>query len=60
MDWDLLYIFIIGLGFFILKFVKIVGKIKIKKKKDWDDMAADVAQCERKDIKRYASAFNNI
>ena len=40
---------------------KIVGKIKIKKKKkDWDDMAVDVDQRERSDIKRYASAFSNI
>ena len=51
--------------FIILKFVKtcfkIVGKIKIKKKKkDWDDMAIDVAQRECNDIKRYASAFSNI
>ena len=51
--------------FIILKFVKncfkIVGQIKIKKKKkDWDDMAAVVAQRERSNIKRYASAFSNI
>ena len=50
--------------FIILKFVKncfkIVGQIKIKKKKDWDYMAAVVAQRERSDIKRYASAFSNI
>ena len=41
-------------------FFKIVGKINLKKKKNWDDIAADMAQRERSDIKCYVSAFSNI
>ena len=56
----------IRLGFIInLKFIceicknyfKIVGQIIILKK-NGNDMAADVAQRERNNIKRYASAWN--
>ena len=34
----------------------IVGQIK----KNWNDMAADLAQPDHSSIKRYASAFSNI
>ena len=31
-----------------------------EKKKDWNDMAVDVVQCECSNIECYASAFSNI
>ena len=40
-------------------YFQVVRKI-IKKKKDWNDMDADMAQREHNNIKRYASTFNNI
>ena len=66
MGWDLLLRFIIGLGFTMQiyyyseickNYFKIVER---KKKKDWNDMAVDVVQCECSNIERYASAFSNI
>ena len=46
----------------ILKFCKNYFKIlgPKKKKKDENDMVADVAQCEYNNIKCYTSAFSNI
>ena len=47
----------------ILKFVKTILKFqdkKRKRKKDENDMVADMAQCEYNNIKRYASVFSNI
>ena len=45
----------------ILKLIKTILKLKEKfRKDDGNDMTADVAQCERSNIKCYALAFSNI
>ena len=43
--------------FFLLGFFKLQEKLR---KKNGNDMAADVAQLERSNIECYASAFSNI
>ena len=42
----------------MFKYIYIYIYIKLETKND--DVAADVAQCKRKNIKRYASSFSNI
>ena len=45
----------------IFKFIKTIFKLYDKfKKKNGNDMAADVAQPERNNIECYISAFSNI
>ena len=64
MDWNLLYWFIIGLGFIMQEYNSEICKnhcqIVGPKKKNWNDMVADVVQLEHSSIKRYASTFSNI
>ena len=45
----------------IKSILKLLGKYKKKKKKNYgNNMTTDVAQCERSNIKCYASTFSNI
>ena len=65
MGWDLSLRFIIGQGFtmqiyYYSEICKNYFKIVERKKKDWNDMAADMVQCECSNIERYASTFSNI
>ena len=48
--------------FIILKLIKSIFKLlgKYKKKYYGDDMAINVVQCERSNIKYYSSIFSNI
>ena len=44
----------------ILKLIKSILKLLGKKKNYGNNMTTDVAQCERSNIKCYASTFSNI
>ena len=44
----------------IKSILKLLGKYKKKKKNYGNNMTTDVAQCERSNIKCYASTFSNI
>ena len=44
----------------MFKYIYIYLYIKQKLETKNDDVAADVAQCKRKNIKRYVSSFSNI